>query len=70
MPSVSFLPGVFVRKLDSSLSDHLAEIQGLLCPEGLGGVGGWGAGEGLGGHFHSGEDFQPRQLSGQGGALY
>lgn len=61
LPSVSFLPGLFGRKSDSSLSDQLAEVQGLVCPEGY---------RGSRGHFHSREDFQRRQLSGQGGALY
>lgn len=61
MPSVSFLPGLFRHKSDSSLSDHLAELQGLVCPEGC---------RGSRGHFHPREDFQRRQLSGQGGALY
>lgn len=61
LPSVSSLPGLFDHKSDSSLSDHLAEVQGLVCPEGC---------RGSRGHFHSREDFQCRQLSGQGGALY
>jgi hypothetical protein len=61
MPSVSFFPGLFGHKSDSSLSDHLAGVQGLVCPEGC---------RGSRGHFHSREDFQRRQLSGQGGALY
>lgn len=45
LPSVSFLTGLFVRMPDSSLSDHLAEIQGLLCPRGTqGGLEGEGGG--------------------------
>lgn len=39
MPSVYFLPGLFGHKSDSSLLDHLAEVQGLVCPEGCRGVG-------------------------------
>lgn len=47
MPSVSFFPGLFGHKSDSSLSDHLAGVQGLVCPEGC---------RGSRGHFHSREE--------------
>lgn len=64
MPSVSFLPGLFVHKLDSSLSDHLAEIQGLLCPEGLGEGGLEG---GLGGTFTLERISSPDSCQGKAG---
>ena len=53
---------------NSSSSSYLAEVQGLLCPEGQ--RVGWRVDRG---HFHWGEDFPHRhtdELSGQGQALY
>lgn len=61
MPSVFFLPGLFAHKLDSSLSDHLAEIQGLLCPEGLG----RGAWRGTGGTFTLERIYSPDSCQGK-----